>query len=77
MTEPVHWSLGFFKAKGYQILVTCPSGHSFDADLGKAIDLLGPDLKFPEGRDRFLAAWRCRTCRAHGTSMIITAPSGY
>ena len=74
---PVHWSLGYFKANGYSISVFCDQMHGAEIDLDKAIELLGPDLKIPEGRQTILDTWRCRICRRSGHSLTLGAPNGY
>lgn len=58
MSEPVHWSLGYFKAEGYLITVYCPNGHG-SQDLETAIERFGTDFQIVPGRTQFLAAYRC------------------
>lgn len=72
--EPVHWSLGYFRARGYRVTIYCAQLHSRVVDLDKAIALLGADLKLPEGRQLLLDTWRCPTCRRSGDSLTIHPP---
>lgn len=75
--EPApHWSLGYLLDHGYRLTIACPSGHSSDIDLARAIGLLGADLVLPEGRDRLLGSWRCRRCRQAGDGLTITPRDG-
>jgi hypothetical protein len=74
LTDPVFWSLGFFRAEGYAVTVGCPNGHAAEVDLDKAIALLGAELRVVEDRARFLGAWRCRACGARGHDLTIQPP---
>jgi hypothetical protein len=85
MSEPVHWSLGYFKAQGYSITAYCdellpgglPCGHSARLDLDALIATLGPDFRVVEQRERFLASLKCARCNSRRVSIQLGSPAGY
>lgn len=72
MAEPLHWSLAYFKAKDYRIIVYCPNGHGAPVDLDVAIKRFGADFLIVEGRARFLAGFRCERCGQRATELILS-----
>lgn len=77
MPEPLHWSIGYFKARGYTLSVFCPNMHGSEVDLSMAIGRFGADFLPVERRPEFLRAFRCAKCGERGHSLSIEPRTGY
>lgn len=80
----VHWSLGYFKERGYGIKAYCEQPgpepmcrHSAPVDIDKAIAVFGADFVIPHDRPRFLRSLKCAHCGSRQIGIQIVQPSGH